>query len=211
MKLSDILAEMPTDLNKDAPFAFNIDGSYISDNQLSRDFQFLGELTIDSMPYKFWLSKRMNRALVTTIPSNATLDTLDGNGNVKNLIACDAHFKDQNLIDLPNSVQIDTVSTNTRHMGRNLAMILYIVIARYGHPVISDFDQYNGGVGLWKTLSIQSGNRRFVVRVWNIRNSDWLRDDDEGIISFDMSNIPTEQVWNNIGQQTETLLVLSSK
>lgn len=142
MKLSDILSEMPTHSHKDAPFVFNIDGSYISNGQLSRDFAFLGSLFIETIPYRFWLSNRMNRAMVTTVPANPTLDVLDGAGNVKNLIACDAHFKDQNIIELPDSVQIDTVSTNTKHMGRNLAMILYIVVARYGHPVISDFEQY---------------------------------------------------------------------
>lgn len=211
MRFSDILSEMPTDLNKDAPFAFSIDGSYISNSSLSRDFNFLGSLELDSIEFKFWISKRINRSLITTVATEKNSDTVDSTDNLKNLIACDAAFNLQPIGDLDNSIQIDTVSTNSRYTGRNLAMIMYVILARYGYSVVSDFAQYSGGVGLWKTIARQSGNRKYVVRVWNIKSASWLTDKQGKVVSFDLTNVPNDKVWNKAGQPTQTLLVLTAK
>lgn len=212
MKLSEILAEMPTDLNKDAPFVFNIDGSYISNNSLKRDFNFLGDLNIQSTNFKFWLNKKNNRALVTIQSENGTVPELkDGVGESTNLIVVDLHLKNNSDVLVHNPIQVDTVSTNSRYESIGFAGILYVVLARYGFSVISDFEQYNGGVGLWKKIARYSNQRKYVVRIWNIRNDEFMINPDGSPIAYDEKNLQQDQVWNKIGQQTETLLVLSSK
>jgi hypothetical protein len=212
MKLSDILAEMPTDLNKDAPFVFNIDGSYISNNSLKRDFNFLGDLKVQSTNFKFWLNKKNNRALVTSVAESGNAPELkDGNGESTNIIVVDLHLKNNSEVEVSNPIQVDTVSVNSKYESIGLSGILYVVLARYGFSVISDFEQYNGGVGLWKKISRYANQRKYVVRIWNIRNGEFVVDNNGLPLAYDEKNLQQDQVWNKIGQQTETLLVLSSK
>ena len=212
MKLSEILAEMPTDLNKDAPFVFNIDGSYISDNSLKRDFNFIGDLKIQSVDFKFWINKKNNRALVTSSAERGTAPELkDGDGQPTNLIVVDLHLKNNSDVAVSNPIQVDTVSVNSKYESIGLSGILYIVLARYGFSVISDFEQYNGGVGLWKKIARYSNQRKYTVRIWNIRSGEFTANSNGSPLAYDEKNLQQDQVWNDIGQQTETLLVLSSK
>jgi hypothetical protein len=210
MKIAELLNEMPVNLNKDAPFVFSIDGTYMSNGALKRDFDFLGELTLDKTVYKFWLSKILNRAVVTTVAENHP-ELKDGKGDPTNLIVVDLHLKNNEIVDIQRGLQVDTVSVNSKYKNSGFAGILYVVIARYGYNIISDFDQYNGGVGLWKKIARLSIVRKYAVRIWDITNQTWVKDSNGNILVYDETNLPDDEVWSSVGQHPKTLLVVSSK
>jgi hypothetical protein len=210
MKLRELLAEMPTNLGKDAPFVFSVDGFYRSTGSLSRECQYLGEADIDGKPFKFWLSNNYTQAFVTT-EAEDNPEFKDGNGNPTNLVVVDLNLKSTGDIDTPNPIQVDTVSTNSKYLGAGLASVLYTVIARYGYSVISDYTQYNGGVNLWKKIARLSGPRKYVVKIWSIPAQDWLRDDNSLPVTYNEVNLQQGEVWNSISQSPQTLLVLTSK
>jgi hypothetical protein len=210
MRLSELLSEMPTDLNKDAPFEFNVDGTYISNGALKRDFDFLGELTLDKTVYNFYLSKKLNRGLVTTITLGDTSDLRDGNNEPVNLIVVDLHLKRNDIVNVSKGLQVETVSVNSKYESLGFSGILYVVIARYGYKVISDFEQYNGGVGLWKKIARLSIIRKYAVRIWDIANDDWVKDETGTPIKYTEQNLQKDRVWNKIGSSPQTLLVLFS-
>jgi hypothetical protein len=84
------------------------------------------------------------------------------------------------------------------------------VLSRYNIPVISDFSQYNGGVGLWRKLASMADARKYAVRIWDIASSDWVRDSNDVVLNYNGINLQQDEVWNSIGQTPKTLLVLSS-
>jgi hypothetical protein len=210
MKIRELLSEMPLNLNKDAPFIFNIDGTYMSNGSLSRGFSFLGEINISEISYKFWFSNNGTRALCTIVKDDSSPETKDINGDQRNLIVVDLWLKKNTVVDISDAVQVDTVSTHTDYAGIGLPSILYVVLSRYNIPVISDFSQYNGGVGLWRKLASMADARKYAVRIWDIASSDWVRDSNDVVLNYNGINLQQDEVWNSIGQTPKTLLVLSS-
>jgi len=212
MKIWQITAESPTDLGKVAPFAFNIDGSYVSQSALARDFQPLGKLTLDNIEYNFWLGNSKSRAMITTEVTDTDIPNAiitGGDGKRKKLVVTDLVFKPCS-IPINNAIQIDTVSTNSNYRTRGFATILYIVLTRYGYSMVSDYEQYTGGVMLWKKLSRESTIRKYVVRLWDIVNNTWVVDGNNNPVKYNSNNLADDSIWNSIGKAPNTLLVLSS-
>jgi hypothetical protein len=210
MKIRDLLSEMPLNLNKDAPFIFNIDGFYKSTDSLLRTCQFLGEVVINNKPFKFWLTHNVQQAFITTIAEDDP-ELKDRNNDPTNLVVVELNLKASAETTAANPIQVDTVSTNSKFVGNGLASILYLVLARYGYSVISDYSQYLGGVNLWRKIARLSGVRQYSVKVWDIQNNDWMVDSNNVPIKYDEKNLDQDEVWNSIGQTPKTLLVLSSK
>jgi hypothetical protein len=88
---------------------------------------------------------------------------------------------------------------------------MYILLARYGYTIVSDFKQYNGGKGLWRKMALESDARRFAVRIWSDAAEDWIRAEDGEPLLYNGENLGDDEVWHSIDAHMEptTLLVLS--
>lgn len=217
MKIWEIFLETPNDLGKPAPFVFNIDGQYMSIGALKRDYQLLGTFTLDSIEYYFWLINGKNSALVTTVsteqdaPDAPSEIINDRYGNRRHLIITTLELTPTTL-EIPNGLRAVTVSTNSRFRNLGFATMLYVVLARYGYKIISDFDQYTGGVELWKKLSNESTWRKYCVRIWDITEGDYVKDKNGNPIKYDGKNLAHDAIWNKVRSMSEknTVLILSS-
>ena len=214
MKTFEILSEMPREIGKDAPFYFKIDDIFVSQEALVRTYDLLGNIDINNVAYKTWLSKTKGRSLITTAIPNPdeipyTIRTSSVSDSPRQLVVVDLHFKNTQL-PIRNPLQVDTVSTNTRFTNNGLALMLYVVLARYDYSVISDGTQYNGGIGLWKKIAIESNDRKYVVRIWDKNSNDWLKNQNGEPIKYDGKNLNHESVWNSVTSEPNSWLVLTS-
>jgi hypothetical protein len=87
---------------------------------------------------------------------------------------------------------------------------LYIVLARYGFAIVSDFVQYNGGKALWKKLASEADARKYAVRLWDDSTNDWAKGEDGSILMYNAQNLQDENVWKDISYHSTptTLFVL---
>jgi hypothetical protein len=201
MKISEILFEGPYFHDSDAP-SIKMDHLSISDRTLARDYLLLAKL--EGTEFDFWLLKQKTTAIVTT----PTKDTVGAN---RNLIVVDLKFRSPSGIPVKNELQVNTVITSPDYRGRGLAMALYVILCRYGYTVVSDFEQYRGGKGLWRKMALESDARRFAVRIWSDAAEDWIRAEDGEPLLYNGENLGDDEVWHNIDAHMEptTLLVLS--
>lgn len=199
----DQLFEGPYEFRRDAPHISTKE--YPSLEGLKRENVALGTMDRYGETFYFWLSKSHGTAKVTT-PGK------DDIGQDRQQTVVNISFQ-QLPFDLPVSkpLQVYTVFTDSDYRNRWLAGALYIVLARYGFSVVSDYHQYNGGVALWKKLATESGARKYVVRVWSDETEDWVKDADGNPIQYNAANLQHEDVWNSLAKRDEatTLLVLS--
>ena len=204
MKVADLLNEGPFHINRDY-MSLKMD-NIISTRNLNRTNNFLGELEKSGKVFNFWLDNTKSSAKVTVISSVTDPE--------EQLEVCSLRFHSSPPgLPVNNELQVDVVYTHEKYNGYNLAGILYIILARYGYSVISDFTQYNGGKFLWKKLARESEARKYIVRLWDDENQNWVKKDGE-IIKYDANNLDDEEVWKDISFMTSegtTLFVLSSK
>lgn len=198
------LFEGPYHINSDYRPMIKMD-SYPSLEGLNRECEFLGSLDKDGKIYNFWIGKSENPARVTT-------EATDDIGQLRQLSVVRLDFQSKTGIPVKNELHVHTVYTHTDYRGEFLAGSLYILLARYGHTVVSDFEQWNGGKALWKKLARESEMRKYAVRIWDDKTEDWIRNSNGDITAYIASNLTDEAVWIDISQQCNptTLLVLSS-
>lgn len=181
--------------------------SYPSLSGLERENINLGRLEREDEIFHFWLAPSLNVAKVTT----AGIDEINQG---RQLVVVQVRFDHRATnLPIPKMLQVNTAYTHADYRGKFLAGALYILLVRYGYSVVSDFEQYNGGKGLWKKMAKEAEMRKFVVRVWDDETEDWKKNEHGEIMKYDASNLDDEQVWKDISRNCEptTLLVLQSK
>lgn len=203
MRLTDLLFEGPYELGRNAP---NISTKeYPSLEGLKRENFALGTLDRYGETFHFWLSTSHGTAKVTT-PHKDDIGQ-DRQQTVVNISFQRMSFE----LPMNKPLQVHKVFTDSDYRNRWLAGALYIVLARYGFSVVSDYHQYNGGVALWKKLATESEARKYVVRVWSDETEDWVKDNDGNPIQYNAANLQHDTIWNSLAKMNEstTLLVLS--
>ena len=202
MKSSEILFEGPYHIDRDAP-AIKL-SAFPSIEGLRRENQFLGKLDRLGREFNFWLSTSKGSAKVTT-------EAKDDIRQVRQKVVVDLIFQKSASLPVDNEIQVDSVRTDPAFTGGWLAGTLYIVLARYGFTVVSDFTQYNGGKALWKKLATESTARKYVVKVWDDESGDWVCTTAGDIVQYNVANLADDAVWKDIDCHDEatTLLVLS--
>lgn len=206
MKLKDILKEMPHDLGSDAPFNFKISNFEISSNALNREFEFLGDLQMPSNTFSFWIRKNKSSSVIT-IKGEYRNDVQ------YNDIITEVNFNNRFMIDVKNQLQVSKAVTIEQYRSYGLSLAMYVVLARYGYTVVSDYEQFAGGINLWRKIARESNFRNYVVRIWSDNLEDWIRNDNGDIVKYDGTNIDQSDIWNDTGRKYDptSLLVLTSK
>jgi hypothetical protein len=204
MKLNQLF-EMPLHIDGDYRPSIKLD-SFPSMEGLQRENTFLGELEKSGKVYSFWLSKNEKAAKVTT-------KGIDEIGQHRQLVVVRLDFKPAVGLPVGKELCVHTVYTHEEYRGDFLAGALYIVLARYGYSVVSDFTQYNGGKALWKKMSREAEMRKFAIRIWSDETSDWVKNDQGEVLKYVASNLADENIWQDISQHSQptTLLVLQTK
>ena len=204
MKARELLTfESPYDLGS-APPSFKQDVMEISDSTLQREFLHLGDLDLDERAFSFWLRKTEAVAYVTVGP-------VERNGRRYHQVVTEVWFENRYVLDVPRQLQVRKTNTNKNYTGLGLAMAMYIVLARYGYSVVSDYEQFTGGINLWKKISRESKDRKYVVKVWNDRVEDWVRGSSGKPLHFDSTNIDDSVIWNLEKSEPTSVLVLTSR
>lgn len=203
MKTSEIIRESPFHVPDDMEPKWTEDAA-ISNRAIIREFIYLGTLERENN-YDFFLHRDLHRAIVTTKAiGNLTKEE-------KNKLLVDLHFKTKIVLPVKNQLQVELVTTHKKYRILSLASILYIVLARHGYTVVSDLYQYNGGVALWEKIGRESEARNYAVRIWNIKQNDWMRDQNNEILKWNGENLAYHEIWQYIGdtESEEKLLTLS--
>lgn len=201
MKLNDLFEGPPYDLGNLTHPIWK-DEDLISDNALARDYIFLGTLERAGKEFNYHLLKTKRSALVTHKKENAE----------KNNIVVTLLFQKAPGLPVKNELQVDTVMADPAFQSRDLTSALYIVLARYGYAVISDFTQYTGGKKLWQKLAKESEIRKFVVRIWDDEAQDWVKDENGVPVVYNAANITDDKIWQAVSTDEGTrLLVLQNK
>jgi hypothetical protein len=195
------LTEAPYHIDRDLPPIIKMDAD-TSLEGLYRAYSFLGKLEGSTGDFYFWLGKNKTTARITT-------DVVSDGSRQRHIGAISFH-KHGAGVPVRNELQVHKVSVDEDFQNRNLAMALYVLLARYGFSVVSDFEQANGGKFLWKKLARESDARQFSVRVWDDESQDWVKDEAGVPLRFTGDNLPDESIWDNIDtSKPTTLLVLT--
>lgn len=195
------LFEMPYQLGQiNTPLINNI--ATPSDAGLNRENFFLGELQQGEDLFRFWLSKNEKAATVT----------IKRAGVERNEIVLSVRFDNRAGLPVDRELQVHTVFNQVEFRNRNLAMAMYVLLARYGFTVVSDFEQYDGGKALWKKMAAESLIRKFVIRIWSDAQGDWIKDSTGEPVVYNGENVDEFFIWNDLQRKHEptSLLVLSS-
>ncbi len=203
MKLQQLF-EGPYHIDSDYRPSIKMD-SYPSFEGLKRENDFLGTLNKDGKEYNFWLSKSKKVAKVST-------KGIDDIGQERELVVVRLEFQAAADIPVKNELHAHTVYTHEDYRGEFLAGALYILLARYGYSIVSDFEQWNGGKALWKKMAKESEMRNYAVRVWDDNQQDWMKDENGEVMKYNASNLDDEKIWTHLSKQCEptTLLVLQT-
>lgn len=195
------LTEAPYHIDRDAPMLIKMDAD-TSISGLRREYDELGRLETAFGDVYFWLSKGKSRARIT-VNAGVTPDRQKTIGAV-------TFHKHGSGLPVQKELQVHLVSVDKEYRNENLAMALYVLLARYGFSVVSDFEQANGGKFLWKKLVRESDARQFSVRVWDDETQDWVKDESGLPLRFTGDNLPDEAIWDKIDtSKPTTLLVLT--
>lgn len=172
---------------------------------LNRENEFLGTLTKGEKEYNFWLGNGKHAARVTT-------EAIDEIGQLRQLVVTRLDFQRASGIPVENELHAHTVYTHPDYRGEFLAGALYILLARYGYAVVSDFEQWNGGKALWKKMAKESEMRKYAIRIWDDSQEDWFRDNNGNVLKYNASNLDDESIWQDIAKnaQPTTLMALSA-
>jgi len=179
--------------------------NYPSLEGLNRECEFLGTLTKETAEFNMWLSKGKHYAQVTT-------EGIDDIGQVRQLSVVKLTFQKPSGIPVKNELHAHTVYTHEAYRARFLAGALYVLLARYGYTVVSDFEQWNGGKALWKKMAKESETRNYVIRIWDDSQEDWFRDNSGNVLKYNAANLDDESIWQDIAKnaQPTTLMALSA-
>jgi hypothetical protein len=128
------LFEGPYHMDQDARPIIKMD-NYPSLENLRRMNDFLGTLEKGGTEYHFWLNKGKFYAEVTT-------SGVDDIGQPRQLTITKVRFNNRSNLPVENELQVESVYTHAKFQTRGLAMALYVVLARYGFTIVSDFTQY---------------------------------------------------------------------
>lgn len=204
MRFRDIMNEESYLHDQDA--AIWTSDAFLSDDALKRSFTHLGALLQLNQEFDFWLK---NSKVLAVITSRAKNDVNEDS----NLIVVNLEFQKPAGLPVLNEIQVSTVKCLDRFESKGLAAALYIVLAKCGYTVVSDFTQYRGGKALWKKLARQSQARNYVIRVWDDNARDWFKSDDGEAIRYNAHNLADDAIWHSIEAlyNPTTLLVLSKK
>lgn len=203
MKLSEIfpLTEAPFHHNMDAPPSLLDLGSDSSIEGLRREYVELGRLERDNDTFYFWLSAGRSRARITR--------SVDESENARQQSVGSIEFHDTKLgLPVKNELQVSRVKVSNEFRNHQLAMALYVVLARYGYAVVSDFEQFNGGKFLWKKLAKESDARNFAVRLWSDEQEDWIRDEDGEVVRYNGANVDDAEIWQLVEPYSEATVLL---
>lgn len=203
MKINEIIIESPFHIPDDMEPRW-IEDAAISNRAIEREFIYLGTLERD-IKYDFFVHKERITALVTTKAIGSLTK------EEKNKILVDLKFKTKVVLPVKNQLQVNLIVSNKEYRDRGLASILYVVLARHGYTVVSDLYQYNGGVALWEKIGRESEARNYAVRIWNIRQNDWIKDEKGEVLRWNGENLTYHEIWQHIGdiESEEKLLTLS--
>lgn len=198
------LFEGPYHIDNDYRPSIKMD-SYPSFEGLKRENDFLGTLDKDGKIYNFWLSNSQKVAKVST-------PGIDDIGQKRELVIVRLEFQSKTGIPVENELHAHIVYTHQDYRGEFLAGALYILLARYGFSVVSDFEQWNGGKALWKKMAKESEMRKYAVRIWDDYEQDWIKDSSGQIVKYNASNLDDEEIWDDISKSCDgtTLLVLQT-
>lgn len=206
MKINDLF-EGPYQIGGQLPHV-EVRDSYTSLENLKREFDHLGVLTKRDRNFNFWLTKPPYRSNTN---ARVTTDSVNELNKSVQLDVTTLWFDNRAGLPVKNELQVGKVYTHPEFRGMWLAGALYIVLARYGFTIVSDFDQYRGGKELWKKLAAESEARNYVVRVWDDTTTDWVRDQNNEPLKYNADNLADEQVWTQFKHLPTALLALSSE
>lgn len=200
MKSSEFIFENPY-LNSQE-FNDALSNVHTSYQGLSRENDSLGALIRSGTEYNFWLSKSRATAKVSTAVDDDP---------ARQRIVCEIRFQVPAELPVTNPLQVRTVFTDVDYRTQWLGGILYVVLAKYGYSVISDFEQSRSGAELWRKIGEESSAVGYVVRIFDDQREDWIRDKNNQPVKYNAANIPSADIWKDVSQkhQPTTLLVLT--
>lgn len=206
MKINDLF-EGPYQIGGQLPHVEVRDSSTSLEN-LKREFDHLGVLTKLRGEFNFWLTRP---PYGNSTNARVTITTTNEFKKPAQLTVTKLWFDNRAGLPVKNELQVGKVYTHPDYRGEWLAGALYILLARYGFTIVSDFDQYRGGKELWKKLAAESEARNYVVRVWDDTTTDWVRDQNNEPLKYNANNLADEQVWTQFKHLPTTLLALSGE
>lgn len=205
MRIRELITEWPFDMESDYRSPVNIENT-TSLACLKRERVELGTLKLMDVDYYFWQTADAKMASVST--------PVIENGTERHLQICNINFDlVAKIPNLQNPLQVSMVYTHPNYRTRGIAWMLYLVLARWGYSIISDYTQYNGGKAIWKKLASMSDMKKFAVRIWSDKTNDWVRDETNTVIKYDSENVSDDEIWDSVFGSSEktTLFVLQSK
>ena len=194
MKLADLF-EGPFLIGQEYTPKIKMD-SYPSLAGLKREFQHLASMEKEGQHFEFWLTQNREFAKVSIASSDPSSPNLPD----RQKIVTTLRFKKESNLPVPKELQVDVVYSQPDFKNQFLAGALYILLARYGFSVVSDFSQYLGGQALWKKIAAMSEGRNYSVFIWSDENGDWLRDDAGEPIKYNAANVGDDEIWQDISQ-----------
>lgn len=201
MKLSSLF-EMPTLINKELSVYKDRFQPFYSSDSVEKMFDVVWRQSDKPESYCVLIEKDRTFAvwgIMTTDPKREGVEGVE--------IISIVDFKDGLNIkttipfDPANTLQIDLVQTTKRSQQAGIATELYLKLAHAGFTIISDNEQWIGGMKLWKKLAkvsvLDKHAKVFLLRYNKLK-------------PYNGINIPDDEIWSEDSKHKYTLFVLKS-
>lgn len=96
----------------------------------------------------------------------------------------------------PPLIQVSGVAVANSFDREGIATSLYEALCWTGVSIISDYWQYSGGKSLWKAVSKRG---KVNVYIFDNKTGEFLRDEEEKVITYNGSNVEDRIIWSSSG------------
>lgn len=166
----------------------------VSDESLTNRFILLDSAYDKDESIRFYIRKTLGEAIVV----------VKNSGNLPNKIICSLHFKDKSPIE--KTLQVDLVTTDKNYRSFGVATVLYLTLAKSGYNIVSDYQQYNDAIKLWKSITDNKGNLK--VKVFDAKTKEYLKDDSGKDLEYSPKDIPDHDIWSTKPDRSKIMVLL---
>lgn len=210
------LLEFPQKLDGESPSEQRYDKTYVSTRSMAREYERIGTTQVGSSDVEFWLQKNGKASVRGTINGTNSLTGEEGYLLVFLVMFKIGSMNSKNLTKYVNEwklKQVHYVQTSREFRGTGIAAYVYSLMVKLGYVVVSDKQQFEAGIQLWKKMARVAGLSDYVVNILDVSDSKlgFVMGDAGNPLEYDSNDIDDAKIWSSDEAAKNILLVMRQR